>query len=131
MSFRAGQTMTINGVVNNDPKRFTVNIGNLNAPSGQGNIALHVDLRFDVNGQKKLIILNSRDEGKWEDEVQLKSFPFQGGKPFKIVIAFSLAEFGISYNDQAKIHFRNRVGKPDYNTIEFGGDASVSSVIIS
>ncbi|KAM9318798.1 beta-galactoside-binding lectin-like [Pholidichthys leucotaenia] len=131
MSFSAGQTMTISGVVNIDPTMFTVNIGDLNAPSGQGNIALHVDLRFDVKGQKNVLVLNSRDEGKWEKEVLLESFPFQGGKPFKIVIAFSSAEFGITCNDQEKIHFRNRVGQQSYKNIDFEGDVSISSVIIS
>ncbi|KAM9377803.1 beta-galactoside-binding lectin-like [Pholidichthys leucotaenia] len=131
MSFGAGQTMTIKGVVNADPKRFTVNIGDFSVGNTLGDIALHVDLRFDYSGIKNTLVLNSYLGEKWGSEIRTESFPFHGGKPFKITIEFSLAEFLITCNDLTAIHFRNSMGQPKYDTIDFQGDASISSVIIS
>ncbi|KAM9377487.1 beta-galactoside-binding lectin-like [Pholidichthys leucotaenia] len=131
MSFSVGQTMIINGVVNIDPKRFSVNIGDIDLGSGQGEIALHVDLRFDYNEEKNVLILNSYEGGKWGSEFRIKYFPFEGEKQFKIAIAFTPGEFLITCNDLTAIHFKNNVGKENYNTIDFKGDASISSVIIS
>nr|ABW04130.1 galactoside binding lectin [Epinephelus coioides] len=124
MSFKAGQTMTITGMVNPNATNFAINIGH------EQDIALHVNPRFDAHGDQRTVVCNSYQGGKWCEEVRDSSFPFQLGKEFKVIITFNAQEFQVSLPDGSVVRFPNRLGDTKYRHMKFEGDARIQAIEI-
>uniref|UniRef100_A0A3B3HC31 Galectin n=1 Tax=Oryzias latipes TaxID=8090 RepID=A0A3B3HC31_ORYLA len=75
--------------------------------SGRKNIALHLNPRFDVWGDKDTIVLNSVENSKWKDEVQPGGFCFFRGESFKIIIKFKCKGFSITLPNGSRITVPN------------------------
>ncbi|XP_030592049.1 beta-galactoside-binding lectin-like [Archocentrus centrarchus] len=125
MTFEAGQTLTVVGVINPDPKEFELNIG----PS-EDRIALHFNPRFNAKGNINTIVCNSLEGGGWCEEHREKSFPFCQGQEFKIVIKFTPSEFVVTLPCDSTIRFPNRIGEEKYSVMTFKGDARIRSIEI-
>ncbi|XP_035254574.1 beta-galactoside-binding lectin-like isoform X1 [Anguilla anguilla] len=124
MSFKAGQTMTITGMVNPNATNFAINIGH------EQDIALHVNPRFDAHGDQRTVVCNSYQGGKWCEEVRDSSFPFQLGKEFKVIITFNAQEFQVSLPDGSVVRFPNRLGDTKYRHMKFEGDTRIQAIEI-
>ncbi|KAM9341860.1 beta-galactoside-binding lectin-like [Pholidichthys leucotaenia] len=130
MSFRSGQTMTITGVFDADPKEYVVDISPAD-PCACGDIALRVDIRFHAKGNQNVIVLNSRQGGKWSQPAEVNGFPFKAGKPFKVKIQFTPTNFEVTFNDNTKGFLHHSLDETRYKTLTFNGDGSVSSININ
>ncbi|KAM6904478.1 beta-galactoside-binding lectin-like [Xenentodon cancila] len=122
MSFKAGQTLTVNGVIKSGAKNFSLNIG-LN----QQNIALHINPRLNSHGDTNKVVMNSFYGGKWQAEVRDGGFPFYQGQQFKIIVIFTPAGFVVVLSDGSTIRFPNRLGELKYNFFTFAGDARIKN----
>ncbi|XP_030592047.1 beta-galactoside-binding lectin-like [Archocentrus centrarchus] len=125
MTFKAGQTLTVVGVVKPDPKHFEVNIG----PS-EDRIALHFNPRFNSCGDINTIVCNSFEGGRWREEKRERRFPFYQGQEFKIAIKFTPSEFVVTLPCDSTFHFPNRIGAGTYSVMSFDGDARIRSIEI-
>ncbi|XP_030592064.1 beta-galactoside-binding lectin-like [Archocentrus centrarchus] len=125
MTFKAGQTLTVVGVIKPDPKRFEVNIG----PS-EDRIALHFNPRFNSCGDINTIVCNSFEAGRWCEEKHERRFPFYRGQEFKVVIKFTLSEFVVTLPCRSTFCFPNRIGAEKYSVMSFIGDARIRSIEI-
>uniref|UniRef100_A0A3P9MC42 Galectin n=1 Tax=Oryzias latipes TaxID=8090 RepID=A0A3P9MC42_ORYLA len=94
------------------------------------NIALHLNPRFDVWGDKDTIVLNSVEKGKWKAEVQPGGFCFFRGESFKIIIKFKCKGFSITLPNGSRITVPNCIYANKYSYFRFDCDVSISSVEI-
>ncbi|XP_041355346.1 beta-galactoside-binding lectin-like [Gigantopelta aegis] len=84
---RDGWEMVFNGTPTVSNKHFYIHIEN------SENVSLHMDVRFDIHNQTKIIELNSRSGPDWGTSVKLSSFPFEEGVPFKLCIKLASGVF--------------------------------------
>ncbi|XP_049444128.1 beta-galactoside-binding lectin-like [Epinephelus fuscoguttatus] len=120
MPFEVGQKMTAVGVPNHNAEQFSVNIG-----LSEQEIALHINPRFNANGDEKTVVCSSHLEGSWGEEMRIKNFPFQQGEEFKIIVEFSESGFMVILPDGFKFTFLNRPGAKKYSCFSFGGEVSM------
>ncbi|XP_033616536.1 galectin-7-like, partial [Fukomys damarensis] len=79
-AMRAGTVLRIQGSVPDKAKRFHVNL--LLSDGQDADAALHFNPRMD----ESVVVLNSKDSGKWGREERGAGLPFQGGRPFDLLL---------------------------------------------
>ncbi|XP_064176329.1 beta-galactoside-binding lectin-like isoform X5 [Anguilla rostrata] len=77
--FKPGMELKVKGVPKCGCDRFSINVCD-----SRDNIALHFNPRFDYLGEHRVIVLDSRKDGGWQNPVIEKHFPFQQGKEFEV-----------------------------------------------
>ncbi|CAH1130207.1 unnamed protein product [Ceutorhynchus assimilis] len=107
-----GTTLTLTGCVGDEADRLGIN---LEAPitykskhkafSELENVCLHLNPRFSEN----VVIRNSMQEGKWDNEEREGSMPFARGQEFKLLIESTEDAFNIYVNDEKFTSFRHRL----------------------
>lgn len=122
MSFKVGQTLTLVGVPKPDATNFALNIG-----PDEKDITMHINPRFNAHGDENAVVCNSYQSGSWCEEYREGGFPFHQGEEFKIVIAFTAAEFLVTLSDGSIIHFPNRMGAEKYSYISFDGEVRITA----
>ncbi|XP_051569884.1 beta-galactoside-binding lectin-like [Myxocyprinus asiaticus] len=125
MSFKVGQTLTVTGVPTADSTNFAINIGH-----SPDDIALHMNPRFDINGDQRTVVCNSYQGGNWCEEQRDGSFPFNKNEEFKVKITFTNEEFKITLSDGSDIHFPNRLGAEKYKFMQFKGEVRICGIEI-
>ncbi|XP_064201785.1 galactose-binding lectin l-1-like isoform X12 [Anguilla rostrata] len=70
--FKPGMELKVTGIPKPNGARFSINVGH-----SRENIALHFNPRFDYLGEHGVIVLDSRKDGRWQNPVIEKDFPFQ------------------------------------------------------
>ncbi|XP_068605609.1 beta-galactoside-binding lectin-like [Brachionichthys hirsutus] len=125
MSFKTGQTLTIDGFPKAAATNFAMNIG-----TDEKDITLHINPRFNAHGDENVVVCNSYQGGNWCEEVRAESFPFKLGEDFKMVIKFTPTEFQVNFSDGSTIHFPNRIGAEKYSVISFDGDVHIKAICI-
>ncbi|KAM4531810.1 beta-galactoside-binding lectin-like [Odontesthes bonariensis] len=123
MSFKVGQTLTLVGEVKPDAATFSINIGHRDQ-----HIALHINPRFNLHGDKNTVVCNSNHGGDWGEEHRERDFPFHQGKEFKIITMFTSAGFVMVLSNGCIIRFPNRLGAQKYSFFSFMGDARIKSI---
>ncbi|KAJ8363241.1 hypothetical protein SKAU_G00120720, partial [Synaphobranchus kaupii] len=102
---------------------FTINVGN-----SEEVIALHFDIRFDYLGDKRTIVLNSLENGSWNEEQRERNFPFEAGQEFEMTISFTNDYFYINLYDGNMIQFPNLLRGNHYKFLLMCGDVMVHSI---
>ncbi|XP_046894505.1 beta-galactoside-binding lectin-like isoform X1 [Hypomesus transpacificus] len=126
LPFKVGQVLTVTGVPNRDGDRFSINFGH-----SEGDVALHVDVRFNFVKSCREVVFNSCHSGTWHKDYQLaKCFPFNYGENFKVSITFTREQFLITLPDESEYYFPNRHGSLQYNDIFFWEKVKIHGVEI-
>ncbi|XP_039980317.1 lectin, galactoside-binding, soluble, 2a [Xiphias gladius] len=123
MSIKVGKTLTVVGVPKPDATHFEVNVG-----PNEGEIALHMNPRFNALGDENTVVYNSYQGDTWGEEFREGGFPFKQGKEFEIKIEVTPEEFLVTLPDGSKIQFPNRMGMEKYSFMSFKGDVHIISV---
>lgn len=91
--------MEVEGFIPKDCRRFFINLG-----TDEKNLVIHFDIRFDYQGEKRLIVLNSMKDGVFgkEQRETVSVFPFQDGTDTTVCFQF----------EQDKILVQLLTGKP-------------------
>ncbi|KAJ8283604.1 hypothetical protein COCON_G00024540 [Conger conger] len=124
--FTLGKSLTVGGFINNNPQRFSINVG-----QSEDLISLHVDSRFNYGPDKKTIVLNSTREGsagKWETEQRCMDFNFFAGQYFEMTITYDINKFSIDVRDGCKMEFPNRYSEEVMTFLFLAGDAKLTYV---
>lgn len=58
---------------------FAINIG-----TGEDEIAMHMNPRFNAHGDQNRVVYNSYKNEKWGDEFRGEGFPFKQGEEYKV-----------------------------------------------
>ncbi|XP_061086512.1 galactose-binding lectin l-1-like [Conger conger] len=117
--------LKVSGVIKPDPIRFMINVGR-----SMENIALHFNPRFNIYGDVRTIVMNSKEGNSWKEEQRDGNFPFEAGKEFEVTIVFNFDTFDIYLANGDKLQFPNRLGDKKYKYIYFGGDATIQRITV-
>ncbi|CAI9585507.1 unnamed protein product [Staurois parvus] len=71
----------------------------------QKNLVLHFNPRFDANGDKQKIILNSKQDSVWGAEKRESFFPFEDGSDIKVCFKFEQDKITIKLSDGKSFSF--------------------------
>ncbi|KAM4690238.1 galectin-3 [Rhinophrynus dorsalis] len=117
--------LTIQGKVNNNPKRFAIDF------KRGHDIALHINPRFDE--RPRVIVRNSMIGGKWgPEERPAPKFPFEPGHPFKIQIMCEQDQFKVAANNENLFSYKYRVRElNDIRSVCISGDITLSEANVA
>ncbi|XP_012371374.1 galectin-7 [Octodon degus] len=104
--------------------RFHVNL--LLTDGEQADAALHFNPRMD----EAVVVLNSKDGGKWGREERGTGLPFQRGQPFDLLLIATDEGFKAVVGDGVYHHFKHRLPMGNVRLMEVGGDVQLRSVTV-
>ncbi|CAK6432056.1 unnamed protein product [Pipistrellus nathusii] len=110
--------ITVLGIVNLNAKSFVLDFKTRN------DIAFHFNPRFN----NKVIVCNTHING-WGQEERTATFPFEAGKPFKILVLVESQHFKVAVNDNHLLMYNHRMKNlKDIKKLVVSGDISLTSV---
>ncbi|XP_029445963.1 galectin-1-like [Rhinatrema bivittatum] len=115
LNLKPGQCIGIKGVVPKDAKSFAINLG-----KDSSNYVLHLNPRFDREGDINTIVCNSKEADVWGEEQRESTFPFQQGETMEVCISFDKSEIKVKLSGDHELKFPNRlsVDKVDYLEVD-------------
>ncbi|KAG5841650.1 hypothetical protein ANANG_G00168890 [Anguilla anguilla] len=126
VSFKPGMELKVKGVPKPNIDRFSINVCD-----SRKNIALHIDARFDYGVDQRVIILNSMENGSWQDEVKERNFPFHWGQEFEVTIIFADDRFYINLHDGHVLQFPNHLADKQYDYICIDGEVTIKGIYVN
>ncbi|XP_035283892.1 galactose-binding lectin l-1-like [Anguilla anguilla] len=102
----------------------------INVCGSKDNIALHFNPRFNCGADQRVIVLNTRKDGHWQEEVKERNFPFQQGKEFEVTIIFADDKFYINLHDGHVLLFPNRLAGKQYDCILIDGEVTINGIYV-
>lgn len=95
-----GTIIELTGHIHNHTKRFSVNL-----VTEKGDIALHVNPRFDVGNT----VFNTLRNNEWEQEECVDSVPVQQGQNFEFMILVEQMDYKVAFNGMHFAEFKHRL----------------------
>ncbi|CAN8031490.1 unnamed protein product [Ixodes persulcatus] len=95
-----GTIIELTGHVHNHTKRFSINL-----VTGKGDIALHVNPRFDAGNT----VFNTLRGNEWETEEVVQSVPVQQGQNFECMILVEQMDYKVAFNGMHFAEFKHRL----------------------
>ncbi|XP_078540183.1 16 kDa beta-galactoside-binding lectin-like [Lissotriton helveticus] len=105
LNLQLGKCLDIKGMIPADAKCFVINLGKDNS-----DIALHLNPRFDHEGDVDTIVCNSKAAGSWGEEQRETAFPFKQGEKTEICIHLDQDHLTIKFPGGQEMSFPNRLG---------------------
>ncbi|XP_073466198.1 galectin-3 isoform X2 [Aquarana catesbeiana] len=119
-----GLVLSIQGVVSNNCKRWTVDFKN------GDNIVFHFNPRFDEH--PKVLVRNSMLQGRWgAEERAAPKFPFQKGHPFMVKIIVEPEQYLVAVNNENLFQYKHR--NRDFQltkAVVIGGDITLNAATV-
>ncbi|KAI2798080.1 Galectin [Blomia tropicalis] len=94
----------------------------------QNQIAFHFNPRFSTISEEECVVMNSRVNGSWEEEIRDARFPFSTGRSFKLMILVDRDCFKIAVDGRHSFAFRHRHPYNDITRIHIRGNISIDQV---
>ncbi|XP_029448514.1 galectin-1-like [Rhinatrema bivittatum] len=116
LNLNPGQCIRIMGFVPKDAKCFTINLG-----KDGSNYVLHLNPRFDYQGDINTILCNSKEAGEWGTEQRESNFPFHQGENTEVCITYQYNEFVVELPGNNEIRFPKRLTFDTINYMEVNG----------
>lgn len=123
ISFMPGMKLWVKGASHFNPHRFSINVGD-----DYDNIALHCDVRFRYGSSHNVIVLNSRENNEFGEEVIERNFPFQPEQEFEVTITITDNKFHIKLPGDQVLVFPDRLPGQSRNKIWVEGDATIHGI---
>ncbi|XP_006118988.2 galectin-1 [Pelodiscus sinensis] len=123
IGLKAGKRVGVKGEISAGAKSFVLNLG-----KDPSSIVLHFNARFDVHGDVRTIVCNSKDKGEWGAEQRESAFPFQEGSQVEIFITHDMSNLTIDLPNQHQFKFPNRLGLKTIDYMNAEGDFTIKSV---
>ncbi|XP_013917006.1 PREDICTED: galectin-1 [Thamnophis sirtalis] len=118
-----GQKITVKGDIPSGCKSFAVNLG-----KDDNNLLLHLNARFDIHGDIRTIVCNSKNQGQWGKELRETNFPFQEGGPTELSFIHDKKEVTITLPGNHQFKFPNETGLETITFICTDGELKFKSV---
>uniref|UniRef100_A0A8B7TRY8 Galectin n=1 Tax=Castor canadensis TaxID=51338 RepID=A0A8B7TRY8_CASCN len=93
------------------------------SPDEKSDIAFHFRVYFG-----RLVVMNTRQSGKWENEVKSSTMPFEDGKPFDLRILVLHNEYQVIVNRQYCYSFAHRIQPSSVQMVQVWRDIRLTSV---
>nr|XP_006118988.1 galectin-1 [Pelodiscus sinensis] len=123
IGLKAGKRVGVKGEISAGAKSFVLNLG-----KDPSSIVLHFNARFDVHGDVRTIVCNSKDKGEWGAEQRESAFPFQEGSQVEIFITHDMSNLTIDLPNHHQFKFPNRLGLKTIDYMNAEGDFTIKSV---
>ncbi|XP_003218018.1 16 kDa beta-galactoside-binding lectin [Anolis carolinensis] len=120
---KSGECIKVKGKVSPEATSFSINLG-----WDETNLILHFNPRFDLHGDTRTIVCNSRREGEWGEELRVSEFPFQQGEETKICVSFDAEEVIVKLPEGQELKFPNRLGLETAEYFSVVGDLDIKSI---
>ncbi|XP_038612410.1 galectin-3 [Tachyglossus aculeatus] len=115
--------ITIVGTVNPQANRLA-----LDFKKGPQDVAFHFNPRFNEDN-RRVIVCNSKLDNAWGREERQTTFPFEAGKPFKIMVLCETDHFKVAVNDAHLLQYNHRLRNLNQITsLAISGDVTLTSV---
>lgn len=124
-----GRLVIVSGVVEPNPTRFHVN---LQTDVGDtADVGLHLNPRFDTSPRS--VVLNSRDQDRWQQEVQVPAdkCPFMAGAPFEIQVHCQEDKYRVLVNSCFLADFPHRIDCTRVDYVCVDGSVLVDRVVFA
>ncbi|XP_020846964.1 galectin-3 [Phascolarctos cinereus] len=90
-------------------------------------VAFHFNPRFN-EGNRRVIVCNSKFDNNWGKEERHAMFPFEAGKPFKIQVLVEIDHFKVAVNDAHLLQYNHRMKNfREINKLSISGDINLTS----
>ncbi|XP_064359096.1 galectin-4-like isoform X2 [Dromaius novaehollandiae] len=116
-----GRTVTVQGQIPLGARRFAVNLR-----CGSGDLALHVNPRFDE--APPVLVCNAQQAGAWGAEQRRPAPPLAPGACFEIALHAQARGYQVSVNGQPVLEFVHRLPLHTVQTLEVTGDVTVTCI---
>ncbi|KAL8213093.1 UNVERIFIED_CONTAM: hypothetical protein K2H54_060706 [Gekko kuhli] len=125
VNLNARKSIEVKGKVHSEAKSFALNLG-----SDGSNLLLHLNPRFNNEGDIRTIVCNSMQERKWGKPQRDDRFPFQQGEEAMICISFDAKNMTVTVSEEHEIKFPNRLGLERVEYLSVDGDFKVQCIKI-
>ncbi|XP_056622457.1 uncharacterized protein LOC130435700 [Triplophysa dalaica] len=115
---KPGMSFFLQGVVASNAKMIVINF--LTGPSENNDIAFHFNPRLDLK-----VAMNTRKNGKWQNEEQGSISCFKKGQAFELLIFFTPHGYKVHVNGQELYMFKERITLDKVAALAISGDVSV------
>uniref|UniRef100_A0A8C0W6S4 Galectin n=1 Tax=Castor canadensis TaxID=51338 RepID=A0A8C0W6S4_CASCN len=92
------------------------------SPDEKSDIAFHFRVYFG-----RLVVMNTRQSGKWENEVKSSTMPFEDGKPFDLHLLVLHNEYQVIVNRQYCYSFAHRIQPSSVQMVQVWRDIRLTS----
>ncbi|MEE6519417.1 hypothetical protein FKM82_031232 [Ascaphus truei] len=104
LNLKQGHCVALKGFIPKDANGFVINIG-----QDSSNILLHFNARFDLHGDQRTIVCNSKEADTWGAELRETAFPFQQGEGATICFEYQADALNVKLPQGQIIAFPNRL----------------------
>ncbi|XP_020843640.2 galectin-3-like [Phascolarctos cinereus] len=94
--------ITIMGTMKPNANKLALDFKNGN------DVAFRFNPRFN-EGNRRVIVCNSKFDNNWGKEERQAMFPFEAGKPFKIQVFIEIDHFKVAVNDAHLLQYNHRM----------------------
>jgi len=119
-----GRMVFVNGIVNPNPDRFRINLGERGIP-------LETNTVFHFNGRcrESAIVCNTKQGGKWgSEERKAPYFPFAPNTNFEIIILCQPDSYKVAVNGRHLLEYSHRIPYGKVENINIAGDIRVTQI---
>ncbi|XP_064157571.1 uncharacterized protein LOC135235715 [Anguilla rostrata] len=122
-SLKTGMYMYFRGKVDDDIKRFHINLQNGDMKGCAK--ALHFNPRFKPN---EVVVFNTFQNGKWGKEERVNEMPFRKGEEFELVIIVTAKGYQVIVNGRRFYMFKHRLPVNQVSALKIAGDVSMETI---
>ncbi|XP_035240193.1 uncharacterized protein LOC118209142, partial [Anguilla anguilla] len=122
-SLKTGMYMYFRGKVDDDIKRFHINLQNGDVKGCA--TALHFNPRFKPN---EVVVFNTFQNGKWGKEERVNEMPFRKGEEFELVIIVTAKGYQVIVNGRQFYMFKHRLPVNQVSALKIAGDVSMETI---
>ncbi|CAL4112688.1 unnamed protein product, partial [Meganyctiphanes norvegica] len=123
---RPGCFISISGQIHPKAKEFYINLQTTD--KSDANVALHINPRFAKEYSKKVVVLNTKENGSWGKESKQSLSVLVPGKQFEIAIVCDDRDFKISLNDKFWGSYKHRISPGKISYVGVHGEVTVSGI---
>ncbi|KAM4021384.1 galectin-1-like isoform 2-T2 [Anomaloglossus baeobatrachus] len=116
LSLKPGHCVEIKGFIPPDSKGFAINLG-----ENASNFLLHFNARFDLHGDVKKIVCNSKEADAWGSEQREDYFPFQQGSETTVCFEYQGDKIAVKLCSGEEFSFPVRMALPCISFVSLEG----------
>ncbi|XP_063164490.1 galectin-1 [Candoia aspera] len=121
-----GQRVAVKGDVLPGAKSFAINLGKT-----QDHLLIHLNARFDIHGDVRTIVCNSKNKGQWGKELRETNFPFQEGSSAEVIFTHDKKEVTVTLPGNHQFKFPNENGLEIIEFICTEGDLNFKGISLA
>ncbi|XP_053111910.1 galectin-1 [Hemicordylus capensis] len=121
-----GQRISVKGDIPPGAKSFVINLG-----KNKDDLLIHFNARFDIHGDVRTIVCNSKNKGQWGKEHRETNFPFQEGSSAEVLFSHDKSEVTVTLPGHHQFKLPNAAGFEGIEYICLEGDIAFKGISLA